>query len=77
MRFPSLTFKEWQSLVQRFAAEARGLGSPVVVGKNRNGGAFTFHAHPCKRIKPNQTARLVRRLGLSPEEFRRWRAGDL
>lgn len=77
MRFPSLTFKEWQSLIKRFAAEARGLGGPIVVGKNRDGRTFTVHYHPGQRLKPNQTARLVRRLGLSPEEFRRWREGDL
>ncbi|MCL6557260.1 MAG: hypothetical protein K6U74_00385 [Firmicutes bacterium] len=75
MRYPSLTFKEWQTLVKRFAVEVRGLGSPVVVGINRHGKPFTVHFHPCRRLKPSQTARLVRRLGLAPEEFRRWREG--
>ncbi|WP_035106694.1 hypothetical protein [Desulfovirgula thermocuniculi] len=75
MRYPSLTFRQWQALVRHFAKEARGLGGPVVVGVNRLGRPFTAHFHPARRLKPGQVARLVKRLGLTPEEFREWYAG--
>lgn len=74
-KLPSLKFKEWQALVKEFGTDLRGLGSPVVVGKNRRGLPFTVHYHPGRRLDRREVSVLLKRLGLAPEEFAEWYYG--
>ncbi|NPV72301.1 MAG: hypothetical protein HPY89_00605 [Pelotomaculum sp.] len=75
MKLPSLTFKEWQALVRAFGSNLRGLGSPVVVGKNRRGLPFTIHYHPGRRLDRREVSVILKRLAVTPEEFAEWYYG--
>ncbi len=75
MKLPSLTFKERQALVKAFGSSLRGLGSPVVVGKNRDGKTFTVHYHLGRRLDRREVSVMLKRLGVTPEEFLRWYRG--
>ncbi|MCL6559607.1 MAG: hypothetical protein K6U74_12575 [Firmicutes bacterium] len=75
MKLPSLTFKEWQALVKTFGTGLRGMGSPVVIGRNRRGMPFTIHYHPGRRLDRREVSVILKRLALTPEEFLRWYRG--
>lgn len=69
---PEISYRDLCRLVQDFAQESVGVGSPQIRGRNRNGVPFSIHAHPGHAVRPDVLARVLRYLDVSRAEFMVW-----
>lgn len=73
---PDLSYKELLRLLRHAGCqELRGVGSPVIVGKNKYGRPFTIHHHPGQRIHKAKLSKILKYLDISLSEFWQWYHG--
>ena len=69
---PEISYRDLCHLIQDFAQESFGIGSPQIRGRNRNGIPFSIHAHPRHAVRPDILQRVLRYLDVSRTEFLVW-----
>lgn len=72
---PDLTYRELVALLTHFGCSLRGVESPVIVGRNRNGRPFTVHQHPSQKVYKAKLSKVLKYAEISHEEFWSWYHG--
>ena len=67
---PEISYRDLCHLIQHFAQESFGIGSPQIRGRNRN--RIPFSIHPHHAVRSDILQRVLRSLDVSRTEFLVW-----
>ena len=73
---PDLTYREMVTMLHAFGYSLRGEGSPVIVGRNRDGNPFTIHQHPSQKVFKAKLSKILKYAAIDHEAFWAWYHGE-